>query len=133
MKHWILLMLAASLVSAQPKKVLAIGQVLGYQHDETTDGLATIWKMGKDTGLWDTYIRTDSNIASYKPLMTTGQPASGGPSFNNVDAIFFMGHRDVAIDDQQKADLLKCNIILQFYSITSNRCYLLIAFSGSNE
>ena len=79
MKTWIAFMLAASVVSAQPKKVLAIGTVLGYQHDETTDGLATIWKMGKDTGLWDTYIRTDSNIASYQPKMTTGQPASGGP------------------------------------------------------
>jgi type 1 glutamine amidotransferase len=63
--------------------------------------------LGYESGLWDTYIRTDSNIASYQPLMTNGQPASGGPSFNNVDAIFFMGHRDVPIDDQQKKDLLK--------------------------
>jgi type 1 glutamine amidotransferase len=39
--------------------------------------------------------------------MTTGQAASGGPGFNNVDAIFFMGHRELPIDDQQKADLLK--------------------------
>jgi hypothetical protein len=39
--------------------------------------------------------------------MTTGQPASGGPSFATVDAIFFLGHRDVPIDDTQKAELLK--------------------------
>ena len=77
------------------------------QHDSVSHALATIERLGYESGLWDTYIRTDSNIASYHPLMTTGQPASGGPSFNNVDAIFFMGHRDVAIDDQQKADLLK--------------------------
>jgi uncharacterized protein len=77
------------------------------QHDSVSHALALVERLGYESGLWDTYIRTDSNIASYHPLMTTGQPASGGPSFNNVDAIFFMGHRDVPIDDQQKADLLK--------------------------
>lgn len=77
------------------------------QHDSVSHALALIERLGYESGLWDTYIRTDSNIASYHPLMTTGQPASGGPSFSNVDAIFFMGHRDVPIDAQQKADLLK--------------------------
>src|SRR5437868_10837905 len=77
------------------------------QHDSVSHALAVIERLGYESGLWDTYIRTDSNIASYHPLMTNGQPASGGPSFNNGDAIFFMGHRDVPIDDQQKKDLLK--------------------------
>jgi uncharacterized protein len=77
------------------------------QHDSVSHALALIERLGYESGLWDTYIRTDSNIASYKPQMTTGQAASGGPSFNNVDAIFFMGHREVPIDDKQKADLLK--------------------------
>jgi type 1 glutamine amidotransferase len=77
------------------------------QHDSVSHALATIERLGYESGLWDTYIRTDSNIASYHPLMTTGQPASGGPSFTTADAIFFMGHREVSIDDQQKADLLK--------------------------
>jgi len=77
------------------------------QHDSVSHALATIERLGYESGLWDTYIRTDSNIASYHPLMTTGQPASGGPSFSSADAIFFMGHREVPLDDQQKADLLK--------------------------
>ena len=75
------------------------------QHDSVSHALATIERLGYESGFWDTYIRTDSNIVSYHPLMTTGQPASGGPSLNNVDAIFFMGHREVSIDDKQKADL----------------------------
>src|SRR5579872_6448952 len=75
------------------------------QHDSVSHALATIERLGYESGLWDTYIRTDSNIASYHPLMTTGQPASGGPSLNNVDAIFFMGHRDVPIDDKQRPAL----------------------------
>src|SRR5580658_4329069 len=77
------------------------------QHDSVSHALAIIERLGYESGFWDTFIRTDSNIISYHPLMTTGQPASGGPSLSNVDAIFFMGHREVAIDDQQKADLLK--------------------------
>ena len=77
------------------------------QHDSVSHALAVIERLGYESGMWDTYIRTDSNIASYTPQMTTGQPASGGPSFANVDAIFFMGHRDVPLDDKQKADLLK--------------------------
>ena len=77
------------------------------QHDSVSHALALVERLGYESGLWDTYIRTDSNIASYQPKMTTGEPASGGPSFSNVDAIFFMGHREVPIDDRQKADLLK--------------------------
>ncbi len=77
------------------------------QHDSVSHALAVIERLGYESGFWDTYIRTDSNIVSYQPQMTTGQPASGGPSLSNVDAIFFMGHRDVPIDEKQKADLLK--------------------------
>jgi type 1 glutamine amidotransferase len=77
------------------------------QHDSVSHALAVIERLGYESGFWDTYIRTDSNIISYQPQMTTGQPASGGPSLSNVDAIFFMGHREVPIDDKQKAELLK--------------------------
>jgi uncharacterized protein len=77
------------------------------QHASTSHALAVIEEMGYETGAYFTYIRTDSAIISYHPKMTTGQPASGGPSLANVDAIFFLGHREVPIDAEQKADLLK--------------------------
>jgi type 1 glutamine amidotransferase len=77
------------------------------QHDSVSHALAMIERLGYESGFWDTYIRTDSNIVSYQPRMTTGQPASGGPNLSNVDAIFFMGHREVPIDEKQKAELLK--------------------------
>jgi type 1 glutamine amidotransferase len=77
------------------------------QHDSVSHALALIERLGYESGFWDTYIRTDSDIISYQPHMTTGQPASGGPNLSNVDAIFFMGHREVPLDDKQKADLLK--------------------------
>jgi type 1 glutamine amidotransferase len=76
------------------------------QHDSVSHALAVIERLGYESGAYDTFIRTDSNIIARKPLKTTGQAASGGPSLANVDAIFFMGHRDVPLDDAQKAELL---------------------------
>ena len=76
------------------------------QHDSVSHALAVIERLGYESGAYDTYIRTDSNIISKNPKMTTGEPASGGPSLSSVDAIFFLGHREIALDDQQKADLL---------------------------
>jgi type 1 glutamine amidotransferase len=65
-----------------------------------------IERLGYESGTYDTEIRTDSHIVANQPKKTTGENASGGPSLANVDAIFFIGHRDVPIDDQQKAELL---------------------------
>lgn len=76
------------------------------QHESTSHALAVIERLGYESGAYDTYIRTDSNIIAQKPLMTTGQPASGGPSLANVDAIFFLGHREIQLTDQQKAELV---------------------------
>ena len=63
------------------------------QHDSVSHALAVIERIGYESGAYDTYIRTDSHIISKTPQKTSGEPASGGPNLNNVDAIFFMGHR----------------------------------------
>ena len=76
------------------------------QHAFTSHALAVIERLGYESGAYDTEIRTDSHIVANQPKKTTGDPASGGPSLANVDAIFFIGHRDVPIDDQQKTELL---------------------------
>jgi hypothetical protein len=57
------------------------------QHGSVSHALAIIERLGYESGLWDTHIRTDSHMASYQPLMTTGEPASGGPGFGNVEAV----------------------------------------------
>ena len=76
------------------------------QHAFTSHALAVIERLGYDSGLWDTYIRTDSHIIFNQARKTDGTPASGGPSLSNVDGIFFLGHREVPLDDQQKTELL---------------------------
>src|SRR2546427_11721567 len=68
-------------------------------------GGALIERLGFESGMYDTYIRTDSNIISKQPLMTTGQPASGGPSLSTAGAIFFLGHREVGMNARQRGDL----------------------------
>jgi len=75
------------------------------QHDSTSHALSVIEQLGYESGAFDTYIRTDSNIIAAQPLMTTGARASGGPDLTTADAIFFMGHREVALDDKQKSEL----------------------------
>jgi len=77
------------------------------QHDSVSHALAIVERLGYESGLWDTLIRTDSAIVSAAPRKTDGSPASGGPTLANVDTIFFMGHRDVPLDDAQKAELLQ--------------------------
>ena len=75
------------------------------QHEFVSHALSVIERLGYESGAYDTTIRTDSHIVANQPKKTTGEAASGGPSLANVDAIFFIGHRDVPIDDQQKAEL----------------------------
>src|SRR5262249_39346600 len=74
--------------------------------ESVSHALAVIERLGYESGAFDTFIRTDSNVISKYPLMTDGKPASGGPSLANVDAIFFLGHREIQLDRAQKADLL---------------------------
>jgi type 1 glutamine amidotransferase len=95
--------------AAARKRVLAWADTRNgvAQHDSVGHALSTIEQLGYQSGAWDTSIRTDSNVISMRPLKTDGTPASGGPSLANVDAIFFMGHREVPIDDGQKAALLQ--------------------------
>ena len=75
------------------------------QHESVSHALAVVERLGYESGAYDTYIRTDSNIVAKQPLMTTGAPASGGPNLGNVDAIVFLGHREVALEPQQRGEL----------------------------
>jgi type 1 glutamine amidotransferase len=75
------------------------------QHD-IAHAEAVIEELGYKSGLYDSYIRTDSSIIAKRPKMTTGEPASGGPSLCNLDAIFFLGHREIDLDAPGRADLL---------------------------
>jgi len=76
------------------------------QHAFTSHALAIVERLGYESGLWDTFIRTDSNIVANTAFKTDNTPASGGPSLSNVDGIFFLGHREIDLNAKQKEELL---------------------------
>jgi type 1 glutamine amidotransferase len=82
------------------KKLLAIGMSNGFQHDSITHGLATIWKIGQESGLWDTYIRTDTQLLTKKKLDANAK------NLNYFDAVMFYTTGELPLDDEQKASLL---------------------------
>jgi len=82
------------------KRILAVGAVHGYQHDSVSHGLATVWKIGQDTGLFDTFIRTDTQLLTKKKL--TGNARN----LDYFDAVLFYTTGELPLDDSQKADLL---------------------------
>ena len=92
----------AAPLAAQPrkKKLLAIGQTKGFQHDSVSQALGTLWKIGQESGLWDTYIKTDCQLITKKKL--TGN----AKNLDFFDAIFFYTTGELDMDDSQKADLL---------------------------
>jgi type 1 glutamine amidotransferase len=72
----------------------------GWQHDSVSDALATLYKLGKESGLWDTYIRTDTELVTKKALKANAK------NLDYFHAVFFMTTGELPMDDQQKADLL---------------------------
>ena len=95
----------------------------GYQHDSISHALATIERLGRESGLYDTWIRTDSQLITKHPVtfpvgagiaknpdLTTAERAPNeeflSHNLNFFDAIFFFGVREIDLTPQQRADLL---------------------------
>src|SRR5215472_14931125 len=74
----------------------------GFQHDSISHALATIERLGRESGAFETFIRTDSQWITKQPIPA---PARHTHNLNDFDAIFFMGTGD-NLDAQQKKDLL---------------------------
>src|ERR1700739_3688141 len=50
------------------KHVLVVGQTKGFEHDSVSAAMAAIYHMGRETGLWDTTMRTDTELITKKDL-----------------------------------------------------------------
>jgi len=95
------------------KQVLAWADVRnGYQHDVISHALATVERLGYESGAYDTFIRTDSQLITKRPItFKTGTGIATGEQFlahnlNDFDAIFFFGVREIDLTTDQRADLL---------------------------
>ena len=114
----LLLALITPQASSQQRKrrILAIGDVHRkiYQHDAVSHALATIERLGYQSGLFDTYIRTDIQLItkhSVRFAETTVVPDANQRSENyknldDFDAVVFYGIGELELTDEQKADLL---------------------------
>jgi type 1 glutamine amidotransferase len=96
-----------------PKHVLAWADVRnGFQHDSISHALATIERLGRESGDYDTFIRTDSQLITKRPIVfPAGTGIATGEQFNvrnlnYFDAIFFFGVREIDLSPQQRDDLL---------------------------
>jgi len=86
------------------KKLLAIGDVrTGYQHDSVSHALATIERMGYESGAYVTYIRTETQLVTKG---TIESPARNAKNLDFFDAILFMGTGEGDLTEQQQKDLL---------------------------
>ena len=95
------------------KHVLAWADVrTGYQHDSISHAVATIERLGRESGAYDTFIRTDSQLITKHPItFAAGTGIATGEAFNvrnldYFDAIFFFGVREIDLTPAQRADLL---------------------------
>jgi type 1 glutamine amidotransferase len=85
------------------RKLLAWGDTItAYQHDSVSHALAAMERLGRESGAFDTYIRTDSQLITRQPVPA---PARNTKNLNDFDAIFFIGTGD-NLNDQQKKDLM---------------------------
>jgi uncharacterized protein len=86
---------------ATPKKhLLVLGEEKGYRHESVSHAMAVIERLGDQTGLWDTTIRTDTEPLTKKKLEFNAK------NLNDFDAIFMFTGGDPEMDAQQKADFL---------------------------
>lgn len=102
------LALDAQLAPPKKKRLLAIGdgQTYGYQHESVSHALAVIERLGRESGLYDTVIRTDTQLLTKQPVSVAIGKAKNVKNLNDFDAVFFYTAGSPVMTDQQKADLL---------------------------
>jgi type 1 glutamine amidotransferase len=93
------------------KRLLAIGDVhrKNYQHDAVSHALSTIERMGRQSGIFDTYIRTDIQLLTKRPIQFAEKSAVADANYltlNDFDAILFYGIGELELTDEQKSDLM---------------------------
>jgi type 1 glutamine amidotransferase len=97
------------------KKVLIVGDLhTGNQtaHDSVSHAMAVLERLGRESGAYIAFLRTDTELVSKADVWGTGDYAKGGPrqarghNLNYFDAVVFYTNGDTDMSEQQKQDLL---------------------------
>jgi len=94
------LCLAQSSARPAKKHLLVIGEEKGYRHEAVSHAMATIERLGTECGLWETTLRTDTEVLTKKKLEYNAK------NLNDFDAVLFYTGGDLEMDGQQKADFI---------------------------
>ncbi|MGA2588701.1 MAG: ThuA domain-containing protein [Bryobacteraceae bacterium] len=109
MKNWLILGIlfltfgvggATRAQQPKKKKLLFIGEVQGFQHDSVSHAMATIEKLGQQSGLWDTFLRTDTQLVTKQKLTNNAK------NLDYFDAVMFYTTGSLKMNDEQKSALL---------------------------
>jgi len=87
-------------VGGAKKHLLVLGEEKGYRHEAVSHAMATIERMGIESGLWDTTIRTDTEVLTKKKLEYNAK------NLNDFDAVVFYTGGTLEMTPDQKADFL---------------------------
>jgi type 1 glutamine amidotransferase len=82
------------------RHLLVIGEEKGYRHEAVSHAMATIERLGRESGLWDTSIRTDTEALTKKKLEFNAK------NLNDFDAVLFYTGGELEMSAEQKAALL---------------------------
>jgi hypothetical protein len=83
------------------KHVLVIGQTKGFEHDSVTAAMVAVYNMGKQSGLWDATLRTDTELLTKKDL---GRNAKNLGYFDLI--VFASTTGELDMDADQKRDMI---------------------------
>ena len=90
----------AQSATLRKKHLLVIGEEKGYRHEAVSHAMATIERLGTETGLWDATLRTDTEALTKKKLEYNAK------NLTNFDAVLFFTGGDLEMDARQKSDFL---------------------------
>lgn len=92
------------------KQVLFWGEMTGggAYHDSVNAAMVAIYQLGKETGLFDVTLTTNSQFITKKRLTVNanGRDWPVGRNLDYFDAIFFYGMRELPITQDQMTDLI---------------------------
>lgn len=93
---------AAQTQSSSPpmKRLLVLGEEKGYRHEAVSHAMATIERLGRESGLWVTTIRTDTEVLTKQKLEYNAK------NLNDFDAVLFYTGGELEMKPEQKASLL---------------------------
>jgi type 1 glutamine amidotransferase len=82
------------------KRLLIIGEEKGYRHEAVSHAAATIERLGRESGLWSTTIRTDTEALTKKKLEYNAK------NLNDFDGVLFYTGGELEMNGEQKEALL---------------------------